>query len=444
MAYFYRQGGSWEQGTLKSRAGGQFVNNTGSSDGSSVTPTGGGFGWDQTFTDTSWLHEADANDNLNVERVTTTDFGASGGLEDAVDNADGDPTVVVFEVGGAIEVPGHNWRIREDNIWFAGETAPWPGITITQCRTRAHGENLIFSHMSFLQGDELDEYDSTFDIDHRSADVMLDHCTCAWATEENIGITRDSSPTSPDQPAAERPSIIHTIIGEGLHDNPLHDDHRARGMFSATEYTEKHVQLGNLYTHNVRRQPMMRCESVMCNNYVYNYGHRVDDDSSGNIINLAGSSYEDQQHTWKGLVYEPGPDTPDFYDRPLISYGGEVYLEDIIYDDDQRDLSDGDQTFLDEPPLVPPGLDLDEDVVPASETKEFVLGNVGPRPADRPPYEEDLINDRVGDGKGSVIDTQSDVGGYPDDDTTTHSLDVPSTNIVEWVFGYKEAVELGT
>ncbi len=433
MAYYFRQGGTWKQGTPRKRTDGQFEE-IGSFVSDGQSDASGGFSWDQTFTDTSWLYEADQNGDLNVETVTTLDYNGSGGLADAVDNAGGDPTVVVFEVGGVIEVPGHNWRVREDNIWFAGETAPWPGIAITQCRTRARGSNQIYSHLSFLQGDRgLDEYDSTFDIDHRTSDVMLDHCTTAWATEENIGITRDSSPTSPDQPAAQRPSIINTIIAEGLHDNDYHDDYRARGMFSATEYTSQHVQLGNLYAHHIRRVPMMRCESVMCNNYVYNYGRDPNGTSSGgNIINLAGSSYEDQDHTWKGLYYEPGPDTPDYYDRPLISYGGRVYLDDIIFDDDQRPLSDGDQTFLDEPPLVPPGLDLENDVVPASETKEFVKANVGPRPAERPQYEEGLINERL-DGNGGIIDSPDDVGGYPDYDPTSHDLTVPDSNIVDWV-----------
>ena len=437
MRFYHRKNGEWTEGTPHARENGEWAPSTQSSfDGDSS----GGFGWDQTFTDTSWL--TDAGDDLNIEKVTSLDFNGSGGLAEAIDNASGQPTVVVFEVGGVIEVPGHNWRIREEELWVAGETAPSPGITITQCRTRVHDPRVILSHLSFLQGDGISEFDSVLDIDHRTTDVMIDHCTVGWGTEENLGMTRDGSPTRSSQPHAERTSVINTIIAEGLNDNSVHpDDDRARGFLAASEYHEQTCHMGCLYAHHIRRVPLMRCESVMCNNYVYNYGHRVNG-SSGNLINLAAGSYEDQDHTWKGLHYEPGPDTPSFYDRPLVSYGGNVWYDDIEWDDDQRPFDDGGLTELSSPPLVPDGLDLDA-VKSAADTPSWVKSNVGPRPADRSEYERELIENRVGNDQGAIIDSQDDVGGYPDYDPAERSLSVPDSNILDWLQEFTDAVELG-
>mgnify|MGYP005850461849 CR=1 FL=1 len=437
MRFYHRKNGEWTDGTAYGRDKGEWVSSTQSSfDGDAS----GGFGWNQTFTDTSWL--TDAGDDLNIEKVTSLDFNGSGGLSEAIDNAGDEPTVVVFEVGGVIEVPGQNWRIREEELWVAGETAPSPGITITQCRTRVHDPRVILSHLSFLQGDGIDEFDSTLDIDHRSSDVMVDHCTAGWGTEENIGLTREGSPTNSSQSYAERTSIINTILAEGLNDNDVHSDsNRARGFLAASEYHEKTCHMGCLYAHHVRRQPLMRCESVMCNNYVYNYGHRVSG-SSGNIINLAAGSYEDQDHTWKGLHYEPGPDTPSSYDRPLVSYGGDVWYDDIVWDDDQRPFDDGGLTRVSSPPLLPSGLDLDT-VKSAAETPSWVKANVGPRPADRSEYERELIENRVGNGQGAIIDSQDDVGGYPDYTPERRSLSVPENNILGWLQEFTDAVELG-
>ncbi len=393
---------------------------------SGITGGGTGFSWDQTFTDTSWVEEA--GDDLNVEVVTTLDFEASGGLREAVDNAADEPTVVVFEVGGVIEVPGHNFRTRGiDEVWIAGETAPWPGISITQCRTRIHGDRTILSHLSFMKGDQgVNEYDSSLDID--ADDVMVDHCSAVFATEENIGL-----PTE-----VHRASVINTIIAEGLFDNIWHPDERARGLLVNNENCTELATMGCLFAHNNRRMPLTRSDMILVNNYIYNYAHRPGT-SSGNIINFNSPGHPDV--TAKGILFEPGVDTPDDYDRPIFSYSAELYAEDIEHPE-RHPLTDGSQDMHDSPPILPQGLDLENDVVPASEVKEHVLYMVGPRPADRPPYEQDLINERLQEPHG-LIDSQDDVGGYPDYEPTSHSLDIPQTGVLDWLQQHRQQVEEG-
>jgi flagellar basal body rod protein FlgB len=65
MGYYYRQGGTWQKGTPRQKTDGQFQ--TASTGSTTLKSASGDFGWNQTFTDTSWLQEADQNGNLNVD-----------------------------------------------------------------------------------------------------------------------------------------------------------------------------------------------------------------------------------------------------------------------------------------------------------------------------------------------------------------------------------------
>ncbi len=390
----------------------------------------GGFSWDQTHTDTSWLYEADENDTLNVEVVTNLNSSGPGSLLDAVDNADSYPTVVVFEVGGVIDLEGSPWITNSglSGVWIAGETAPWPGISIIRGRIRLRIEDAILSHIGIFPGDDTD--DAYTPIQLRRDNSMLDHFTAAFGSSSSVSVGDD----------LDRCSCINSILAEGLYDNPLHDQLRARGLLIRGSESTRFTHLGCLYAHNNRRQPFIRGEMTLANNYVYNYTHHPDgpSGSSGNIIPCNDSPVV----TAKGLVFEEGEGTPDDWDRAIFHNSGELWAEDIERPN-RHPLSDG-VTVVDEPPArIPSGLDFENDILPASEVKDFVLANVGQRPADRPPYEEGLINERLQEPH-NVIDSQDQVGGYPDYDPTSHTLNVPDTNIVDWIKTNFTAVVEGT
>lgn len=390
----------------------------GSDSGTEDESGSGGFSWDQTFTDTSWLYEADANGELNVETVTTLDYSAPGGLGEAV-NADG-PTVVVFEVGGVIELgSSENFHIRSDQVYVAGETAPSPGISITRGRCRIYGDQVILSHVGVFPGDETDEAVSAIVPD--GEDIMVDHCTGMWGTDEVLSA---SNPV-------HRSSFINCICAEGLYDSIHAEDTHSRGYFY-NEAADECVGLGNLVAHNNRRNPMTRADLVWCNNYVYNHGRHC--------FNLSGKS--DPVVTSISNVYEMGPDSSDFDDRYLYHYGGTLYHEDTDSIPEGRPVSDGGHEMVDQPPIWPSGLDKEEDLVPFDQVRDSVITHAGPRPADRPPVETELINNRLSGSDAGFVDSQDDVGGYPDYDRTVRALDVPSSDIVAWVHGYKEAVEV--
>lgn len=428
----YRDGNGWSSATPRMRDGDGWTTPSDRTAGGAVGGTD--FDWDQTFTDTNWLFEADENDDLNVEVVTTTDYEGSGSISEAVDNGADEPTVIVFEVGGSISIDGDRFAVRDDQFWFAGETAPYPGIAILDGRTRIYDDENILTHITFGAGDtDTSTYETGFTFD--ANDIMVDHCSAVLSPSTNTSAH-----------TANRASLINSVIGEGLYDS-IHDtSYRARGFLVNEHENSEMTHMGCLYAHNNRRQPLCRSDMIMCNNYVYNYTHNPRGTSAsgsgGNLINFNSPGHPDI--TAVGLYFEPGAGTPDDYDRPIFSYSAELYAEDIERPD-RHPLSDGDQNMLDDPPLVPDGLDIDNDILPSEDVPEFVTSIAGPRPADRPPYEAGLINERLTEDH-NVIDSPSDIDPSPwDYDETSHSLDIPSSNIVDWIKReYTQAVEIGS
>jgi len=65
----------------------------------------------------------------------------------------------------------------------------------------------------------------------------------------------------------------------------------------------------------------------------------------------------------------------------------------------------------------------------------------GARPADRPSVDRTLLDERVGDDRGEIIDSQDEVGGYPAYDQTTRSLTVPDSGLLAWIDSFTAAVE---
>src|SRR5580765_3282478 len=66
----------------------------------------------------------------SVLRVTTLAADGPGSLRRALQTPG--PRLVVFEVGGVIDLGGESLSIREPELTVAGQTAPDPGITLVR------------------------------------------------------------------------------------------------------------------------------------------------------------------------------------------------------------------------------------------------------------------------------------------------------------------------
>ncbi|MEG2942409.1 MAG: hypothetical protein RR969_12650 [Thermomonas sp.] len=75
-----------------------------------------------------WAAQTPGGRGGKIIRVTTLATDGPGSLREAVD-AEG-PRIVVFEVGGVIDLGVKALKIKEPFLTIAGQTAPQPGITL--------------------------------------------------------------------------------------------------------------------------------------------------------------------------------------------------------------------------------------------------------------------------------------------------------------------------
>ena len=79
--------------------------------------------------------------------------------------------------------------------------------------------------------------------------------------------------------------------------------------------------------------------------------------------------------------------------------------------------------------------------VPSADVRKFVLKNAGSRPADRDPVDARIIRD-CREGKGRIIDSQDQAGGFPEHGMTQRKLNIPEKNIQKWLNTMAEKIEM--
>lgn len=370
------------------------------------------------FADSSWLENAD----LDVVKVTNLDDSGEGSLPWALDQ--NGPKVVVFEVGGEIDMGGQTYlRSREPETYIAGQTAPSPGITINRGGIRVHGDKTIIRHIRVRVGDEIDDPGKarSFTYDDGVADVILDHVSASWHLDQGVGV-RDG---------VENSTIMNSLIAEGLCYSTHPEQPHCRGILIS--YDSKNVaSLGNVYSHHERRHPYAQggSEFVWVNNYIYNHGYRLAHLGSGSKSDIPPVG------SFVGNVYEMGADSPELEEEPILIYSGTVYYEDNVSVPPGRPATGDSVTLVDDPPLWPDGLSA----ISSDEVQTSLLETAGARPADRTDQDRRMIED-IENGEGSWVDSQEEVGGYPTLESTDRTLDVPDTNLLDWLEQHARAVE---
>ena len=370
-----------------------------------------------------------------IVKVTNLDSAGPGSLREAL-QAEG-PKIIVFEVGGVIDLNGDNLHVATSNITIAGQTAPSPGITLIKGGMVITGDDVIVQHLRIRPGDLGEAYRSGRDIDAittiSARNVIVDHCSLSWATDENLSA---SGPRfTGDTPDEWRDGTSHTIaytnniIAEGL----SHSTH-AKGEHSKGSLIHDNVSdiliYGNLYAHNFERSPLFKggVHGAIVNNFIYNPGQR------GVHYNLQGLEWGDvPAETGRmdlvGNVMRAGPSTSD--GLPLLMIGGDGALDlhmagNVAQDQwgsalpDAGSYTSNSASELNE--AGPSAIMTDLPILPAGQVESYVLKNAGARPWDRDAIDVRILADTA-EGRGQIIDSQEQVGGYPELDATYREFD---------------------
>lgn len=86
-----------------------------------------------------------------VIRVTTLAADGPGSLRSALE--DPRPRLVVFEVGGVIDLQGYSLDVRSPWLTVAGQTAPDPGITLIRGSLSIETHDVVVEHIAVRPGE---------------------------------------------------------------------------------------------------------------------------------------------------------------------------------------------------------------------------------------------------------------------------------------------------
>lgn len=445
----------------------------------------------------------------------------SGELRYGIENVSG-PRVIVFEVGGVIELR-KVLTVRQSHpyLTIAGQTAPYPGITLKNAGINVQSHDVLVQHIAIRPGarpkgdpesgwnnwEFLPSYSNRkcIGIDvpsgYETYNVVFDHVTCSWGTDENVTIGGGSGTAVRDI------TISNSLISEALrfcgHPDVTDDEGNPDGIdgHSAGLYVYK---LGedvtvsrNIIAFNRWRNPKVAqgaTDMHVINNFIYApgqwQGHRIQVGESipphttaydvrSSIVGNVTVLHEDptQFPSWSTTKYAANStqaidihanapvDVDTFLDNNHLwhpTYSGNWvpsspdYNSTLVHQGTVPNQLGSD-------PLTDDGVTLLDSGWGPEEIEEYLLARSGSRPGDRDvvdlrliaEIEERTLRDWMDLPSEYSASSGHDSDGYPTA-TGTHTLAIPAyatrqndddadgyTNLEEWLHSWSAQVESG-
>lgn len=360
-----------------------------------------------------------------ILRVTNLNAAGPGSLRAALETRG--PRIVVFEVGGVIDLGLTTLAIEGPFLTIAGQTAPSPGITIIRGGIDLRTHDVIIRHIRVRTGVSGQARRSGWEADSLSTigayNVIIDHCTMTWALDENLSASgprfTGATPEEWRRGTSHNITFSYNLLAEGIAHGSHPKGEHSKGSLIHDNATGILIYR-NVYAHNYERNPLLKggVHAAVVNNLIFNPG------AQAIHYNLMDLEWGDRPHqpgqlSAVGNVLRAGFSTrPDIAFLTIGGVGDLSYYgrDNLAVDRQGRPLpmfgryttSPARIIETARPPLWPEGLD----VLPADQVETHVLRYAGARPWDRDAHDVRVIFD-VAEGRGEIIDDEAEVGGYP-------------------------------
>ncbi len=342
-----------------------------------------------------------------ILRVVNLNDDGPGSLRDAIQKKY--PRIIVFDVSGTIALSSP-LDINHGDVTIAGQTAPGDGICVRNYTLNIKDDNVIIRFLRLRMGDVAGYEGDAISGNRGGKNIIIDHCSISWATDECASFYNNDNFTM-------QWCIISESLNKSIHSK---GEHGYGGIWGGRNATFHH----NLIASHTSRLPRFSGSASTLNspdelvdfrnNVIYNWMNN----------NIYGG--ERGRYNIVGNYLKPGPATRRQRQHQLFDpwrpYGRFFIDGNVIHDapeitrDNRKGIlkADPDSVVVREPFAA-----IYSDPRDADTAFKRVL-ELGGASLKRDAVDRRIIREvrtgRSASGKNGdgIIDSQDDVGGWPE------------------------------
>jgi pectate lyase len=316
------------------------------------------------------------------------------------------PRIVIFRVSGLITLT-KKLIVRNPYLTIAGQTAPGDGICVRNYTFVIATHDVVVRYLRSRLGDLTAQEDDSMTLVAGAKNVVIDHCSATWSIDEALSLAGDVSNVT----------VQWCLIAEGLNHSKHSKGPHGYGSLSRANgpVTWHH----NLWAHNNARNPRLGDNYGrppfptfdVRNNVIYDYGEIASGLTQGvlKVNYLANYIRPGPSSKVTTPIHVGGPSDLNFYIKDNFFEGNTALTKDNsqffdpVVIDGKRQVQTVAQPF--DAPAVR--------TTSALSAFESVLASVGASLPRRDSVDARIVGE-VRQHKGSIIDSQQQVGGWPE------------------------------